>query len=141
MEPYWNQSRIEQIEGRGFRSCSHRYLPAKDRTIKTFMYLSVFNKRDNKKKQQEIIKKYKNLEKSKKDKGKPEGRNKKKDLMIENTKMLDYVKYFVSVEPTLLKSTITLLSNSSLSLRSSSQKIKLFRPFVNERTRVNNAPE
>lgn len=101
MEPYWNQSRIEQIEGRGFRSCSHRYLPAKDRTIKTFMYLSVFNKRDNKKKQQEIIKKYKNLEKSKKDK--PEGRTKKKELMIENTKMLDYVKYFVSVDEYIYK--------------------------------------
>lgn len=40
MEPYWNKSRIQQIEGRGFRSCSHKFLPASDRNIKTFLYLA-----------------------------------------------------------------------------------------------------
>lgn len=41
LEPYWNKSRIQQIEGRGFRSCSHKFLPASDRNIKTFLYLAV----------------------------------------------------------------------------------------------------
>lgn len=48
LEPYWNKARIKQIEGRGFRACSHRYLPPNEREIKTFLYLAVFDKNNDK---------------------------------------------------------------------------------------------
>jgi hypothetical protein len=33
-------SRLEQVIGRGFRFCSHRDLPVKDREIKVYIYLA-----------------------------------------------------------------------------------------------------
>ena len=34
MEPYWNQSRLEQIIGRAFRYCSHKNLPEEKQLVK-----------------------------------------------------------------------------------------------------------
>lgn len=41
VEPYWNLSRIEQVMGRGIRFCSHRDLPAPNRLVEVYIYLSV----------------------------------------------------------------------------------------------------
>lgn len=43
VEPYWNMVSIEQAIGRARRICSHQDLPEEDRTVKVFMYLSVFS--------------------------------------------------------------------------------------------------
>ena len=43
IEPYWNLTRIEQIIGRARRICSHSSLPEELRTVKVFMYISVFD--------------------------------------------------------------------------------------------------
>lgn len=59
MEPYWNMSRIYQIMGRGFRRCSHRFLPPKDRDLKVFIYIATKN---NNKKQKEDTKKIKKID-------------------------------------------------------------------------------
>jgi len=40
MEPYWNQSRLDQIIGRGIRFCSHKDVEKKDRAVKIFLYLA-----------------------------------------------------------------------------------------------------
>ncbi len=40
MEPYWNNSRIEQIIGRAVRYCSHRDLPADMRNVKVYIYIA-----------------------------------------------------------------------------------------------------
>lgn len=90
MEPYWNNSRIEQIEGRGFRSCSHKYLPPKDRNIKTYLYLATINKHTDKNKQTKIINDINNKNKSKK--------KKYNDPWSEDGKMIKYIKYFMSVD-------------------------------------------
>lgn len=53
LEPYWNAARIKQIIGRGVRYCSHADLPARERKVDVFIYLSVrqnessFSKEDN----------------------------------------------------------------------------------------------
>ena len=90
MEPYWNNSRIEQIEGRGFRSCSHKYLPSKERNIKTFLYLATIKKHVNKSKQSKIV-----TELNEKDKFK---KKKHFDPWSEDGKMVKYIKYFMSVD-------------------------------------------
>jgi hypothetical protein len=38
MEPWWNNSRIDQIIGRGLRYCSHRELPTEERNVEIFQY-------------------------------------------------------------------------------------------------------
>ena len=43
IEPYWNLTRIEQIIGRARRICSHSSLPEELRTVKVFMYITVFD--------------------------------------------------------------------------------------------------
>ena len=43
MEPFWNKVRLEQVKGRAIRICSHKDLPAKDRTVKIFTYYTVFS--------------------------------------------------------------------------------------------------
>jgi hypothetical protein len=44
LEPYWNKSRMDQIQSRAIRYKSHILLPPKERTVKTFVYLSSLNK-------------------------------------------------------------------------------------------------
>ena len=46
MEPYWNQTRIEQVIGRGVRRNSHMALPPNERNIEIFRYFSVFSKKN-----------------------------------------------------------------------------------------------
>lgn len=40
LEPYWNQSRLEQIVGRASRFCSHANLPEKKRNVKVYVYIA-----------------------------------------------------------------------------------------------------
>ena len=40
LEPWFNMSRIEQIIGRGVRTCSHKMLPFEERNVQIFMYAS-----------------------------------------------------------------------------------------------------
>jgi hypothetical protein len=40
-EPYWHNTRLEQVIGRASRICSHEQLPEDMRTIKVFLYISV----------------------------------------------------------------------------------------------------
>lgn len=42
IEPYWNQSRMDQIIGRASRFCSHKDLPEDERYVKVYIYLSTF---------------------------------------------------------------------------------------------------
>ena len=44
IEPYWHMVRLEQVIGRARRICSHNDLPQEERTVKVFLYLSVFSK-------------------------------------------------------------------------------------------------
>jgi hypothetical protein len=41
-EPYWHNTRLEQVIGRAKRICSHEQLPEPLRTIKVFLYISYF---------------------------------------------------------------------------------------------------
>jgi len=41
LEPYWNQSRLDQIIGRASRFCSHKDLPEEKRDVKVYIYLAV----------------------------------------------------------------------------------------------------
>ena len=43
VEPYWHMVRTEQVIGRARRICSHQNLPEEYRTVKVFLYLSVFS--------------------------------------------------------------------------------------------------
>jgi hypothetical protein len=43
VEPYWHMVRIEQVIGRARRICSHQDLPEELRTVKVFLYLSIFS--------------------------------------------------------------------------------------------------
>jgi hypothetical protein len=43
VEPYWHLVRIEQVIGRARRICSHQDLPPELRTLKVFLYLSIFS--------------------------------------------------------------------------------------------------
>lgn len=46
LEPYWNQSRLDQIIGRASRFCSHKDLPEEKRNVKVYVYLAVHKKID-----------------------------------------------------------------------------------------------
>jgi hypothetical protein len=41
LEPYWNQSRIEQVIGRASRFCSHISLPEEERNVKVYIYIAI----------------------------------------------------------------------------------------------------
>jgi len=41
LEPYWNEVRIEQLIGRGIRSCSHKALPISERKVDVYRYYAV----------------------------------------------------------------------------------------------------
>jgi ERCC4-related helicase len=41
MEPYWNETRMIQVIGRGIRQCSHKNLPIEDRHVDIYRYKSV----------------------------------------------------------------------------------------------------
>jgi hypothetical protein len=43
VEPYWHNVRLEQVIGRARRICSHQDLPLELRTVKVFLYISVFS--------------------------------------------------------------------------------------------------
>ena len=47
MEPYWNQTRIEQVIGRGIRRNSHIELPEDERNVEVFRYFSVFSQKNS----------------------------------------------------------------------------------------------
>ena len=40
LEPYWNQSRLEQVIGRASRFCSHMSLPEEKRNVKVYIYIA-----------------------------------------------------------------------------------------------------
>ena len=40
MEPYWNQSRLDQVIGRAVRYCSHKDLPEEEREVKVYIYIA-----------------------------------------------------------------------------------------------------
>lgn len=42
LEPYWNQSRLDQIIGRASRFCSHKDLPEEKRLVKVYIYIATF---------------------------------------------------------------------------------------------------
>ena len=51
MEPFWNYVRLEQVQGRAIRICSHKDLPQAERTVDVFTYVMKFSeqqKRDRK---------------------------------------------------------------------------------------------
>jgi hypothetical protein len=51
MEPFWNYVRLEQVQGRAIRICSHKDLPLAERTVDVYTYLMRFSevaKRDRK---------------------------------------------------------------------------------------------
>ena len=41
IDPYWNQSRIDQIIGRACRFCSHKHLPKDERNVSVYIYIAV----------------------------------------------------------------------------------------------------
>lgn len=41
LEPYWNQSRLDQVIGRASRFCSHKDLEENHREVKVYVYVSV----------------------------------------------------------------------------------------------------
>jgi superfamily II DNA or RNA helicase len=41
LEPYWNQSRMDQVIGRGVRYCSHKALEPEERNVKVYIYIAV----------------------------------------------------------------------------------------------------
>lgn len=43
VEPYWHNVRLEQVIGRARRICSHQDLPLELRTVKVFLYISIFS--------------------------------------------------------------------------------------------------
>lgn len=40
LEPWWNDSRLQQVIARGIRLCSHRNLPAEERIVQVFIHLA-----------------------------------------------------------------------------------------------------
>jgi superfamily II DNA or RNA helicase len=44
LEPYWNQSRLEQVIGRAIRYCSHKDLPEEERYVKVYIYIATHPK-------------------------------------------------------------------------------------------------
>ena len=43
MEPFWNYVRIEQVQGRAIRICSHKDLPLAERTVEIYKYVTRFS--------------------------------------------------------------------------------------------------
>lgn len=43
VEPHWNEVRIQQVNGRGIRLCSHKNLPVDERNVKIYRYISIDN--------------------------------------------------------------------------------------------------
>jgi hypothetical protein len=43
MEPFWNNVRLEQVQGRAIRICSHKDLPIAERDVEVYTYLSTFS--------------------------------------------------------------------------------------------------
>jgi len=43
IEPYWHMVRIDQVVGRARRICSHQDLPEDMRTVKVFLYVTIFS--------------------------------------------------------------------------------------------------
>lgn len=43
MEPYWNMVRLEQVEGRAIRICSHSDLPYDEREVESYTYYTAFS--------------------------------------------------------------------------------------------------
>lgn len=46
LEPYWNQSRLDQIIGRASRYCSHKDLPEEERNVMVYVYIAIQNQQD-----------------------------------------------------------------------------------------------
>jgi len=46
MEPYWNQSRLDQVIGRAIRYCSHKDMADEKRLVKVYIYIAVHEKID-----------------------------------------------------------------------------------------------
>ncbi|AYV78423.1 MAG: SNF2-like helicase [Edafosvirus sp.] len=44
LEPYWNQSRLEQVIGRASRFCSHKDVDAEHRVVKVYIYVAIHHK-------------------------------------------------------------------------------------------------
>lgn len=40
LEPYWNNSRLEQVIGRASRFCSHKDVPIEERTVNVYIYIA-----------------------------------------------------------------------------------------------------
>jgi hypothetical protein len=51
VEPYWHNVRLEQVIGRARRICSHEDLPKELRTVKVFLYISIFSEKQKNDKQ------------------------------------------------------------------------------------------
>jgi superfamily II DNA or RNA helicase len=47
MEPYWNESRLEQVIGRAIRYCSHKDMPPDKRKVKVYIYIAVANNKES----------------------------------------------------------------------------------------------
>jgi hypothetical protein len=48
MEPFWNYVRLEQVQGRAIRICSHKDLPLAERKVEVFTYLMRFSEQQKK---------------------------------------------------------------------------------------------
>lgn len=46
LDPWWNDSRVQQIIARGIRLCSHRDLPADERYVDVFIHVSTLGSRE-----------------------------------------------------------------------------------------------
>jgi len=55
VEPYWNKSRMDQIYGRSIRYCSHKDLPAKDRNVTVYVYISYCSQKNVKSVEEHIM--------------------------------------------------------------------------------------
>lgn len=58
LEPYWNQSRLDQVIGRASRFCSHKDLEENKRNVKVYIYVAVPPKYGKKKNLPETIDQY-----------------------------------------------------------------------------------
>jgi len=46
LEPYWNQSRLDQVIGRAIRYCSHKDLDEEERYVRVWLYIAVHPKEE-----------------------------------------------------------------------------------------------
>lgn len=53
MEPYWNDARIEQVKYRAVRYKSHTHLPANERNVQSYIYLSDYPNEEARKRHNE----------------------------------------------------------------------------------------